>query len=63
MDREAFVAMLTQTCEDTSVWPMPNVARMAPDECRAMIDELCRAAGYYPQPAEAEDVDPADMNG
>jgi hypothetical protein len=49
MDRDAFAAMITQTCEDTGVWPVPSMAGLAPEDCRAMIDDMCRAAGYYPE--------------
>jgi ParB family chromosome partitioning protein len=54
MERDAFAAMIEQACQETSVWPMPAVARLAPEVCRAMIDEMCRAADYYPtQPSPA----------
>jgi hypothetical protein len=54
MDRDAFAAMIEQACQETSVWPLPAVARLASEVCRAMIDEMCRAANYYPaQPSPA----------
>jgi hypothetical protein len=54
MDRDAFAAMVTQICEDTGVWPIPSMARLAPEVCRSMIDDLCRAADYYPERPLAE---------
>jgi hypothetical protein len=49
MDRDAFAAMIRQTCEDTNVWVLPQAAHVSPEEYRQLIDALCRDGDYYPE--------------
>jgi ParB family chromosome partitioning protein len=49
VDRDAFVVMLRQTCEDTNVWVLPQPSQVSIDEYRQVVDGLCRAGDYYPE--------------
>lgn len=59
MDREPFAEMLRQTCQETNLWVVPNPDQVASgvisaDVLKAVIDELCSAAQYWPtQPVSA----------
>jgi ParB/RepB/Spo0J family partition protein len=57
MDRATFAEMIRQTCEQTNVWVVPTAEQVASgdvvmDSIREAIDQLCAAAGYWPDRAE-----------
>ena len=49
MDRDAFVAMIRQTCEDTNVWVVPRPSQVNTDEYRELLQSMCAEADFYPE--------------
>ena len=49
MDRDAFVEMLRQTCEQTSVWVTPQPSQVGADKYRALVVAMCEAGDFYPE--------------
>ena len=47
MDRDAFVAMIVQTCAETNVWVVPQPLQMSTEEYRQLVDGLAAAGNYF----------------